>query len=104
MKIAFRVIAVSAVLSMPAALFAQQSNESLTRDQVKADLQQLQQAGYQPAAADDSNYPNDIQAAEARIEGQATGVGGAQGGASQSGRQMQPQVQPGAPAWQPEVQ
>ncbi|MGH8781420.1 DUF4148 domain-containing protein [Paraburkholderia sp.] len=39
----------------------------LTRAQVYADLVRVEQAGYVPSAGDDENYPEDIQAAEAKI-------------------------------------
>jgi hypothetical protein len=50
--------------------FAQSASAPLTRAQVRADLIRLEQAGYNPAANDDSNYPADIQAAEARVAAQ----------------------------------
>ena len=67
------------VLAAPAMSFAQQStNEPVTRAQVRADLVQLENAGWRPSAQD-AYYPNDIQAAEARVHAgdtAATGYGG----------------------------
>ncbi|SMG48697.1 DUF4148 domain-containing protein [Paraburkholderia susongensis] len=56
-------------LASPVISFAQ-SNAPLTRAEVRADLIRVEQAGYNPSAADDVNYPADIQAAETRIAAQ----------------------------------
>ena len=61
-----RAIAVAAILSVPAISFAQ-SNTNVTRGQVRAELVQLEAAGYNPARVDNANYPADIQAAESKI-------------------------------------
>jgi len=45
------------------------SAEPVTRAQVKADLRRLEQAGYDPATRD-PYYPDQIQAAEARVSRQ----------------------------------
>ena len=50
--------------------FAQSASVPLTRAQVRADLIRLEQAGYNPAAINDSNYPAYIQAAETRVAAQ----------------------------------
>jgi uncharacterized iron-regulated membrane protein len=55
-----------ATLGAPALSFAQ-SNAPLTRAEVRADLVRVEQAGYSPGRADDTDYPVDIQAAEAKI-------------------------------------
>ncbi|RQS14708.1 DUF4148 domain-containing protein [Burkholderia sp. Bp9002] len=89
-SIIYAAIAAS-VLATPLASFAQ-SEQGLTRDQVKAELVQLEQNGYKPQASD-SQYPNDIQAAEQRIQpsqpmlahADASGYGAATVGAAQSG-------------------
>jgi hypothetical protein len=54
------------VLIVPAVSFAQTTNTPLTRAEVRAELVQLEQAGYQPAARQ-NHYPDEIQAAEARL-------------------------------------
>lgn len=69
MKSLIATVAAAAVLAVPAVSFAQQSNGPLTRAQVKAELVQLEKAGYSPNA-DRIDYPNEIQAAEARIHPQ----------------------------------
>ena len=65
MKSLPRAIAVVAFSMSPIASFAQ-SNQPLTRAQVREELVQLHNAGYSPL--DDRNsWPSHIQAAEARI-------------------------------------
>ncbi|TDN61978.1 DUF4148 domain-containing protein [Paraburkholderia sp. BL10I2N1] len=68
-------IAVTVMLAVPVASFAQQPNEPLTRAQVRAELAQVVKAGYNPGRRDIGKYPADIQAAEARIATQHGMVG-----------------------------
>lgn len=79
-------VAAASALSVPLAAFSQ-TDASLTRAQVRAELQQLEQAGYTPARGEDPNYPVEIQAAEARVSTQngATAYGGAMSGSSGAG-------------------
>ena len=82
------VIAVAA-LSAPLASFAQ-SSAPASRAEVRAELVQLEKAGYSPAA-EDASYPSRLQAAEARVaevrmaEAQTSGYGASTGAATQSG-------------------
>lgn len=87
MKSLIQAVVVAAALAAPVAVFAQ-SNAPLTRAQVRAELVQLEKAGYQPAASDNTTYPVQIQAAEAKVAAQngATGVGGVASGSSDAGR------------------
>ncbi|WP_042303390.1 DUF4148 domain-containing protein [Paraburkholderia kururiensis] len=62
-------VAVATLLAAPLASFAQ-SNQPVTRAQVRAELVQLEKAGYNPAA-DRVDYPADIQAAQQRVAAQA---------------------------------
>lgn len=62
----------AAVLAAPALSFAQTTDAPVTRAEVKADLVRVEQAGYRPSS-NDLNYPDDIQAAEARIHAPSTG-------------------------------
>ncbi|CAG4889943.1 DUF4148 domain-containing protein [Paraburkholderia saeva] len=73
-------------LAAPVVSFAQ-SNAPVTRAEVRADLVRLEQAGYNPSAADDANYPADIQAAEAKVAAQETAQQATQayGGVAQNG-------------------
>lgn len=102
MKAIIKACAIAAVLAAPVVSFGQASNGPLTRAQVRAQLIQLEQAGYNPARAEDPHYPNDVQAAEARIRAQGptagvqTDIGGTTSRA-QSGHIMAPTV--GSHAW-----
>ena len=70
MKTIAKVLVSFAIVASPALAFAQSQNAPLTRAQVKAELAELQRAGYSTATGDDANYPQDIQAAEARVAAQ----------------------------------
>ena len=87
MKSLIQAVVVAAALAAPVAVFAQ-SNQPVTRAQVRAELVQLEQTGWRPAAGADPHYPDDIQAAEAKVAAQngATGVGGVVNGSSDAGR------------------
>ncbi len=80
-------LAVAAVVALPVLSFAQ-SNAPVTRAEVRQQLIDLQKAGYNPAA-DTTQYPQNIQAAEARISAgkaaAATSVGGSAAGSSAAG-------------------
>jgi len=84
MKLFVKAVAVAAVVVAPALSFAQ-TDSSLTRDQVKQDLRQVEAAGYDPSRADQTSYPSDIQAAESRVARQNGGYGATVPGASASG-------------------
>ncbi len=87
MKSLIQAIAVAAVLVVPVASFAQ-SNAPITRAQVRAELAQLQQAGYRVGDGDNAHYPDAVQAAVARVaaqNGAASGYGGVASGSSQEG-------------------
>jgi len=58
-------LVVAAVLAVPALSFAQ-SNAPVTRAEVRAQLIQLEQAGYNPSS-DQAQYPKNIEAAQARL-------------------------------------
>jgi hypothetical protein len=82
-------LVLASALAAPA--FAQAAdNRPVTRAEVKAQLAQLERAGYNPAS-DQTTYPASIQAAEARVDAQqtqtvaASSYGGAGEGASASG-------------------
>ena len=69
-----------------------QANQPLTRAQVRAQLVEIEQAGYQPYRGTDTDYPADVQAAQARISAQhataqadTSGFGAATQGTSQAG-------------------
>jgi hypothetical protein len=90
MKSLIQAVAIAAVLAAPVASFAQ-SNDSTSRSQVRAELTQLERAGYD-AHSKGLYYPADIQASEARVAAQSaparpeiTSFGGAGAGSSASG-------------------
>jgi hypothetical protein len=91
MKSLIKAVAIAVIVAAPIASFAQ-SNQPVTRAEVRAELAQLTKAGYH-AGGNDPYYPNDIRAAEARVAAAqgdgtpaaTTDVGGAVGGAARSG-------------------
>jgi hypothetical protein len=88
MKSIIQAAAAAALLYVPMVAFAQ-SNGPVTRAQVKADLVQLEQAGYAPGS-DKPDYPAGLEAAEARVQtqpgdGNNSGYGGSASHSSQSG-------------------
>ncbi|MBN3854916.1 MULTISPECIES: DUF4148 domain-containing protein [Paraburkholderia] len=94
MKSIFKTLAITLALLSPALAFAQSTNGPVTRAQVRHELVQLEQVGYKPSA-NSLNYPDDIQAAEAKVAAQPsmtkavdTGYGGTSIGAQQSGSPM----------------
>ncbi|HEV3430676.1 MAG TPA: DUF4148 domain-containing protein [Paraburkholderia sp.] len=84
MKSLIQAVAVAVALVVPVASFAQ-SNGPVTRAQVRAELVQLEKAGYSPARGNDPHYPDDILAAEAKVAAQNSAVGGVADGSSASG-------------------
>jgi hypothetical protein len=88
MKSLFEAIAIAALITAPLAAFAQSTNQPLTRAEVRADLVRVEQAGFDPT--DRVHYPQNIQAAEARIAAENaarnSGVGASTNGSSQSGQ------------------
>jgi len=92
MKVIFAGIATIAFLSIPLCASAQPVTP-VTRAQVKAEIVQLEKAGYNPAAKDNARYPGDIQAAESRVAAQASadgntgaGYGGSSAGTADAGQ------------------
>jgi len=91
MKSLIKAAVVAAVLAAPVLSFAQ-SNQPLTRAQVREELVQLHNVGYSPLD-DRTEYPTHIQAAEARIAAQNattakadnSGYGASTKGSSQAG-------------------
>jgi uncharacterized protein YgbK (DUF1537 family) len=59
---------ITAAVALPSFSFAQ-SNLPITRAQVRAQLVELQMVGYNPAS-DQTQYPRNIEAAEARLSAQ----------------------------------
>jgi hypothetical protein len=93
MKALISAVVVAAALVAPVASFAQ-SNQPLTRAEVRAQLVQLEKAGYDPIG-EHVDYPANLQAAQARIDAQNgtaqavnSGYGAPIAGTSQSGRPL----------------
>jgi hypothetical protein len=88
MKSLIKGVVIVASLAASATVFAQ-SNTRITREQVRAELVQLEQAGYHVGDGDQAHYPAAIQAAEARVAAQqnngASAYGGSVAGSSASG-------------------
>ncbi len=87
MKVFLQAVAVAAVLSAPIVSFAQGTTE-LSRAQVRAELAQLERAGYHVGDGDNTQYPRQIQEAEARVAAQqaaAASYGGVSAGSSEAG-------------------
>lgn len=90
MKLGIQIIVI-AMATVPALALAGQSNAGMTRAQVRAQLVQVEQAGYSPARRD-NYYPRSIQQAEARVnssssprQADTSGYGSTQPTASASG-------------------
>jgi hypothetical protein len=66
---------VAAVVAVPALSFAQ-SNQPVTRAQVRQQLIELEQSGYNPSA-NDIQYPRNIEQAEAKLQAQQSASGSA---------------------------
>lgn len=84
MKSLVQAVVVAAALVVPVASFAQPGS-ALTRAQVRAELVQLQQAGYNTARGEDPHYPEAIQAATARVAEQQRAAFAQAQGADTSG-------------------
>jgi len=82
-------VVVAAAVAVPAISFAQ-TNQPLTRAQVRAELVELEQAGYSPAQSE-VNYPQDLQAAQQRVvaerlaQGDTSGYGAPAAGTAAAG-------------------
>jgi len=88
-------IALSAVLAAPSFAFAQSAqsapsaNAPVTRASIRTELVSLERAGYNPGL-NDVNYPENLQAAEHRVQAEnATSVGGTTAGSTASGQAAQ---------------
>jgi hypothetical protein len=89
MKSLIEAIVIAALITAPLAAFSQ-TNQPVTRAQVRAELIQLEKAGYDPVTSNAYDYPANIQAAEARVAAekaaaQTSGYGSSANGSSQAG-------------------
>lgn len=83
MKTLIKAVAIAAALAAPVVSFAQSNNQPLTRAQVRADLERVMKAGYNPS--DWLHYPQNIQAAEARIAAEDAAAQGSSAQVNTSG-------------------
>ena len=60
--------AAAVLLAAPALSFAQSAPSHVTRAQVLQELVDLESVGYNPARGEAGNYPEDILAAQARLD------------------------------------
>ncbi|NKJ50290.1 hypothetical protein CIC12_26915 [Burkholderia sp. SG-MS1] len=74
---------VAALVAVPAASFAQSQQQPLTRAEVRAELVQLQKAGYNPSS-DNTQYPQNIEAALAHVQADNGSVAATYGGVAQT--------------------
>jgi hypothetical protein len=79
-KLLIATLACVSILVTPS-VFAQ-SNAPVTREQVRAELARLEAAGYSPSG-EDAHYPDQLQAAEARVAAADTPDSSAYGAAAQ---------------------
>ncbi|WP_371882262.1 DUF4148 domain-containing protein [Caballeronia sp. S22] len=88
MKAFVPALVIATALAAPTFAFAQ-SNGPVTRAQVRAELVQLEKAGYNPST-DRVDYPQNIQAAEARVhaENGRSAYGPSVAGTSNSGARV----------------
>ncbi|WP_213301302.1 DUF4148 domain-containing protein [Paraburkholderia sacchari] len=86
MKSLIKAAVFAAIVAVPALSFAQAQQQPVTRAEVRAELAQLRAAGYDPS--DWMHYPQNIQAAEARVAAEKanTAYGPSTTGTSQSGQ------------------
>jgi hypothetical protein len=68
MKLFVQAIVIAAAVAIPAMSYAQ-ADRPVTRAEVRAELVQLEKAGYDPAS-DQTQYPKNIQAAQAKVASQ----------------------------------
>jgi len=66
MKASIFAVAVACALAAPVAAHAQQTDAPQTRAEVRADLFQIEQAGYRPGD-NDSGYPRKLELAEQQV-------------------------------------
>jgi len=91
---------VFSALVAPVMSFAQQTNDPVSRAQVRADLIRLEKAGYNQGVHGDASYPAEIQAAEAKVAAedeqaaQRSGMGGVPATTSDSGSRHRDSTSP----------
>ncbi|KAB0686109.1 DUF4148 domain-containing protein [Burkholderia territorii] len=67
MESLLKAFAIGAMLVVPVVSFAQSQPSTMTRAEVRKELVQIQKAGYKPSMARNTQYPENLQAAQARV-------------------------------------
>ena len=67
MKLLLKAFAIGAMFAIPAISFAQSEQPTKSRAEVRNELIQVEKAGYKPSMARSTHYPENLQAAEARV-------------------------------------
>ncbi|MCU9953828.1 DUF4148 domain-containing protein [Burkholderia sp. BKH01] len=62
-----KAIAIAATIAVPAVSFAQPEQPAKTRAEVRNELIQIERAGYKPSMARSTPFPENLQAAQARV-------------------------------------
>ncbi|BAX61079.1 DUF4148 domain-containing protein [Burkholderia stabilis] len=62
-----KALAIAAMVAVPATSFAQPENPAKTRAEVRNELIQIEKAGYKPSMARRTQFPENLQAAQARV-------------------------------------
>ncbi|UXU91738.1 DUF4148 domain-containing protein [Burkholderia sp. S-53] len=62
-----KALAIAAMIAVPAVSFAQPENPAKTRAEVRNELIQIEKAGYKPSMARNTQFPENLQAAQARV-------------------------------------
>lgn len=62
-----KAFAIAAMIAVPAVSFAQSEKPAKTRAEVRNELIQIEQAGYKPSMARSTQFPENLQAAQARV-------------------------------------
>lgn len=62
-----KALAIAAMIAVPATSFAQPENPAKTRAEVRNELIQIEKAGYKPSMARSTQFPENLQAAQARV-------------------------------------
>jgi hypothetical protein len=82
MNLKSSVLTVAILTSIVPSAFAQ-STAPITREQVRQHLILLEQQGYRPGSAGNTNYPDDLQAAEERVAATETTIADTQTGSNE---------------------
>ncbi len=66
MESLIKAIAICVMIAVPAVSFAQSEQPAKTRAEVRKELIQIEKAGYKPSMARSTQFPENLQAAQAR--------------------------------------